>query len=38
MGSPVLNYAYGDGMDVVNTLVQEYDDEHGVDNPPLDER
>jgi ferredoxin len=33
-----INYAYGEGMDVVNRLVQEYDDEHGVDNPPLDQR
>ncbi len=33
-----INYAYGEGMDVVNELVQKYDDEHGVDNPPLDQR
>jgi NAD-dependent dihydropyrimidine dehydrogenase PreA subunit len=33
-----INYAYGDGMDVVNELVQTYADEHDVQNPPLDER
>ena len=33
-----INYAYGDGMDVVNKLVQEYADEHDVQNPPLDQR
>ncbi len=33
-----INYAYGDGMDVVNQLTQKYADEHDVQNPPLDER
>jgi NAD-dependent dihydropyrimidine dehydrogenase PreA subunit len=31
-----INYAYGDGMDVVNKLTQEYADEHDVQNPPLE--
>jgi NAD-dependent dihydropyrimidine dehydrogenase PreA subunit len=31
-----INYAYGDGMDVVNQLTQEYADEHDVQNPPLE--
>jgi hypothetical protein len=33
-----INYAYGEGPDVVNTLVDEYATEHDVQNPPLDER
>jgi NAD-dependent dihydropyrimidine dehydrogenase PreA subunit len=33
-----INYAYGDGPDVVNRLVDEYATEHDVQNPPLDER
>jgi NAD-dependent dihydropyrimidine dehydrogenase PreA subunit len=33
-----INYAYGDGMDVVNQLVNEYVTEHNVQNPPLDSR
>jgi hypothetical protein len=33
-----INYAYGDGMDAVNELVQTYADENDVQNPPLDER
>ncbi len=33
-----INYAYGDGMDVVNQLVDEYATEHNVQNPPLDQR
>ena len=33
-----INYAYGDGMDVVNQLVEEYAAEHNVQNPPLDTR
>jgi NAD-dependent dihydropyrimidine dehydrogenase PreA subunit len=31
-----INYAYGDGMDVVNKLTQEYADEHNVQNEPLE--
>jgi NAD-dependent dihydropyrimidine dehydrogenase PreA subunit len=31
-----INYAYGEGMDVVNQLTQEYADEHDVQNPPLE--
>jgi NAD-dependent dihydropyrimidine dehydrogenase PreA subunit len=31
-----INYAYGEGMDVVNKLTQEYADEHDVQNPPLE--
>jgi NAD-dependent dihydropyrimidine dehydrogenase PreA subunit len=31
-----INYAYSDGMDVVNRLTQEYADEHDVQNPPLE--
>ena len=31
-----INYAYGEGFDVVNRLVQEYADEHDVQNPPLE--
>ncbi|HEX2505356.1 MAG TPA: hypothetical protein VHK22_04030 [Gaiellaceae bacterium] len=33
-----INYAYGEGMDVVNQLVDEYATEHNVQNPPLDQR
>jgi NAD-dependent dihydropyrimidine dehydrogenase PreA subunit len=33
-----INYAYGDGMDVVNNLVEEYATEHNVQNPPLEQR
>jgi hypothetical protein len=33
-----INYAYGEGPEAVNTLVQQYADEHDVQNPPLDER
>ena len=31
-----INYAYGEGFDVVNKLVDEYADEHDVQNPPLE--
>ncbi len=31
-----INYAYSDGMDVVNQLTQQYADENDVQNPPLD--
>ncbi|HEX6700383.1 MAG TPA: hypothetical protein VF101_06585 [Gaiellaceae bacterium] len=31
-----INYAYGDGMDVVNRLTDEYATEHNVQNPPLE--
>jgi NAD-dependent dihydropyrimidine dehydrogenase PreA subunit len=31
-----INYAYGDGMDVVNQLTNEYATEHNVQNPPLE--
>jgi NAD-dependent dihydropyrimidine dehydrogenase PreA subunit len=33
-----INYAYGEGPEVVNPLVDEYATEHNVQNPPLDER
>jgi NAD-dependent dihydropyrimidine dehydrogenase PreA subunit len=33
-----INYAYGDGPDVINKLVDEYATEHDVQNPPLDQR
>ena len=33
-----INYAYGDGADVINKLVDEYATEHNVQNPPLDQR
>jgi NAD-dependent dihydropyrimidine dehydrogenase PreA subunit len=33
-----INYAYGEGPDVVNNLVNEYATEHNVQNPPLDQR
>jgi NAD-dependent dihydropyrimidine dehydrogenase PreA subunit len=31
-----INYAYGDGMDVVNELTDHYATEHNVQNPPLE--
>src|SRR5437588_526442 len=31
-----INYAYGDGMDTVNTLTDQYATEHNVQNPPLE--
>ena len=31
-----INYAYGDGMDVVNQLTDAYATEHDVQNPPLE--
>ena len=31
-----INYAYGDGMDVVDRLTDEYATEHNVQNPPLE--
>jgi NAD-dependent dihydropyrimidine dehydrogenase PreA subunit len=31
-----INYAYGDGMDVVNQLTEAYATEHNVQNPPLE--
>ena len=31
-----INYAYGDGMDAVNKLTDEYATEHDVQNPPLE--
>jgi NAD-dependent dihydropyrimidine dehydrogenase PreA subunit len=31
-----INYAYGDGFDVVNNLTNEYATEHNVQNPPLE--
>jgi len=31
-----INYAYGQGSDAVNKLVQDYADEHNVQNPPLE--
>ena len=30
-----INYAYGEGFDVVNNLTNEYATEHNVQNPPL---
>ena len=33
-----INYAYGDGADVINQLVEEYATEHNVQNPPLEQR
>jgi NAD-dependent dihydropyrimidine dehydrogenase PreA subunit len=32
-----INYAYGEGPEVVNKLVEEYATEHNVQNPPLDQ-
>ena len=31
-----INYAYGDGMEVVDKLTDEYATEHNVQNPPLE--
>jgi NAD-dependent dihydropyrimidine dehydrogenase PreA subunit len=31
-----INYAYGDGAEVVNQLTEEYATEHNVQNPPLE--
>jgi NAD-dependent dihydropyrimidine dehydrogenase PreA subunit len=31
-----INYAYGEGIDVVNKLTEEYATEHNVQNPPLE--
>jgi NAD-dependent dihydropyrimidine dehydrogenase PreA subunit len=31
-----INYAYGDGADVINNLVSEYATAHNVQNPPLE--
>jgi NAD-dependent dihydropyrimidine dehydrogenase PreA subunit len=31
-----INYAYGEGADVVNSLVDQYATEHSVQNPPLE--
>jgi NAD-dependent dihydropyrimidine dehydrogenase PreA subunit len=31
-----INYAYGDGMDVINELTNAYATEHNVQNPPLE--
>src|SRR6266704_1793262 len=31
-----INYAYGDGADVINNLTNEYATEHNVQNPPLE--
>ena len=31
-----INYAYGEGMDVVNQLTQKYADDNDVQNPPLE--
>ena len=31
-----INYAFNEGMDLVNDLVQPYATEHSVQNPPLD--
>ena len=31
-----INYAYHEGMDVVNQLTDEYATEHNVQNPPLE--
>jgi hypothetical protein len=33
-----INYAYGEGADVINKLVDDYATENDVQNPPLDER
>jgi hypothetical protein len=33
-----INYAYGDGADVVNKLVDDYASEYNVQNPPLEAR
>ena len=31
-----INYAFPDGADVINKLVDEYAEEHNVQNPPLE--
>src|SRR2546430_17355112 len=31
-----INYAYGEGADVINQLTNEYATEHNVQNPPLE--
>jgi ferredoxin len=31
-----INYAYSDGFDVINGLVNDYATEHNVQNPPLE--
>jgi hypothetical protein len=31
-----INYAYGEGMDVVNKLTDEYATEHNVKNEPIE--
>ena len=31
-----INYAYGEGLDVVNQLTDAYATEHNVQNPPLE--
>ena len=31
-----INYAYGDGAEVINKLTDEYATEHNVQNPPLE--
>jgi hypothetical protein len=31
-----INYAYGEGMETVNRLTDEYATEHNVQNKPLD--
>jgi hypothetical protein len=31
-----INYAYGDGADVINNLTNEYATLHNVQNPPLE--
>jgi hypothetical protein len=31
-----INYAFGDGADVINKLVNEYATEHNVQNEPLE--
>jgi ferredoxin len=33
-----INYAFDEGMDVINQLVNDYATEHNVQNPPLDQR
>jgi hypothetical protein len=33
-----INYAFDDGMDVINQLVDEYATEHNVQNPPLEQQ
>jgi len=33
-----INYAYDQGFDVINTLVDDYATEHDVQNPPLDQQ